>query len=94
MTAAHLCIIYISEALNPYIIQQLTSLAAVEGKVALAHSFRDLAYNRTSFYLLSRGPEFIEPALNLCSYALDRYVGMLALNVFTMNSFDFFLMLN
>lgn len=82
MTASHLCVIYISEALNPHIIQNLASLAVMEGKVSLAHSFRDLAYNRTSFYLLSKGPEFIEPALRLCNYALDRWRCRLALVIY------------
>jgi len=71
MSAANLCIIYVSEAVNNHLLQRLASFLSIEGKIALAHSFQDVSYNRTSFYLLSRESEYIEPALELCKHALE-----------------------
>ena len=66
-----LCVIYISEASSSTCLNHLTNIAKNLVGAKLVHSFKDITYNRTSFYLLGHinNPEFNKSALQLCSEA-------------------------
>ena len=62
-----LCTVYVSEAVRATVV---SSLKAIVGR-SLVHSFPDVEYNRTSFYLLdSSGARLQESALRLCEAAI------------------------
>jgi glutamate formiminotransferase len=61
-----LCIVYVSEAARPHIIDKLMSSVSH----CLIHTFKDVTYNRTSFYLLK--PNTVEDAaVDLCVEATN-----------------------
>jgi len=66
-----LCIIYISEASSSTCLNHITNLAKNLIGAKLVHSFKDITYNRTSFYFLGHinNPEFNKSTLQLCSEA-------------------------
>jgi hypothetical protein len=63
---ALVCIVYVSEGVREPVLQQLRS---VINPAALLHSFRDITYNRTSYYL--SGPDMLTQALALCQKAFQ-----------------------
>ena len=78
MRRGYLCIVYVSSA-RPTVLRDLTAALALssapKSDVSLAHSFRDEAYNRTSFYLLANDAAGLtSPAVSLCRRAFELYV--------------------
>lgn len=78
MRGAYLCIVYVSEAMNGQVVQRLAAcgrdiVSLSEGNVRLVHSFCDTSYNRTSYYLLGRNRNIIQPVLKLCEAAYEMY---------------------
>ena len=76
-----LCIIYVSEASNTSNLDALKqSLQSPkfggrgEGNSSLLHSFRDVTYNRTSFFLAGQYPDVRASALELCRAAFQLLV--------------------
>ncbi len=69
---ATLCIVYVSEAVNVSILQQLIGNIEACVRAKLVHSFKDTTYNRTSFYLVGRSKEMIVPVLSLCREAFQK----------------------
>jgi glutamate formiminotransferase len=66
-----LCIIYVSEASNT---SNLDALKLSIGSCSLLHSFRDVTYNRTSFFLAGQYPDVRASALELCRAAFQLLV--------------------
>lgn len=78
MRRGYLCIVYVSSA-KPTVLNDLTATlslsSAAAADVSLAHSFRDEAYNRTSFYLVANDAAGLtSPAVSLCRRAFELYV--------------------
>ena len=71
-----LCIIYVSEASNTSNLDALKlSIAQKDnGNCSLLHSFRDVTYNRTSFFLAGNYPDVRASALELCRAAFQLLV--------------------
>ena len=61
--ASSLCIVYVSDGIRGNIIRQLKEVV----NHGLIHSFQDITYNRTSFFLI--GPNNVTDAINICKNA-------------------------
>jgi glutamate formiminotransferase len=74
MSSAHLCILYLSEAVNNAVITRISSeiLAYSSREVKLAHVFQDMKYGRTSFFIVGNTPQMIQPALAFCKTAFEK----------------------
>lgn len=71
MRRGYLCVVYVSCA-KPSVLSDLTAGLSLSSaaEVSLAHSFRDEAYNRTSFYFISKeATQLTSPAVSLCKRA-------------------------
>eukprot|EP01035_Chromulina_nebulosa_P037056 gene37056-49998_t len=68
-----LCIIYVSEASNTSNLDALKLSIAqkAKGNCSLLHSFRDVTYNRTSFFLAGNYTDVRASALELCRAAFQ-----------------------
>jgi len=68
---AYCAVVYVSEGLRSMVLASLSKTASESGSL-LAHSFVDVTYNRTSYYLVNRsGPELVASALTLCKAAYE-----------------------
>jgi hypothetical protein len=65
--AGYLCVVYVSEALRPTVISEICAVAL--SKRNFVHSFKDVTYNRTSFYFTGM-EDIINSALDLCDSAI------------------------
>jgi len=78
-----LCIIYVSEAVREPVldiisstvqipcIERSTTTSSLRSRCFLLHSFRDIIYNRTSFYIAGDSAAVKESALSLCRKAFE-----------------------
>lgn len=68
-----LCIVYVSEAVDAAVLDAISSTVKdqVNSNSWILHSFRDIAYNRTSFYIAGITNEVLTSALSLCRKSFD-----------------------
>ena len=72
MSKLSLCIVYISEAIKTPVLDILYSRFNNEGSSVgyfLLHSFKDVQYNRTSFYIAGITPSVVEAVRKFCADA-------------------------
>ena len=63
MSGCLVCIVYVSEAMRHSVIDGLKSVVSS----SVFHTFHDITYNRTSFYLMAKNNDSVEEeAINLC----------------------------